>query len=39
MSKYLGDERTHKAFNNQFFMRLNIVAKDLYGKEIGTCIR
>ena len=30
MTKYLGDEKTHKAINNQFFKRLNIVAKDLY---------
>ena len=30
MTKYLGDEKTHKATNNQFFKRLIIVAKDLY---------
>ena len=34
MTKYLGDEKTHKAINNQFFMRLNIVAKDLYEVEL-----
>ena len=28
MTKYLGDEKTHKAINNQFIKRLNIVAKD-----------
>ena len=34
MTKYLGDEKTHKAINNQFFKRLNIVAKDLYEVEL-----
>ena len=34
MTKYLGDEKTHKAINNQFFKRLNIVAKDLYKVEL-----
>ena len=34
MTKYLGDEKTHKAFNNQFFKRLHIVAKDLYEVEL-----
>ena len=29
MIKYLGDEKIHKAINNQFFKRLNILAKDL----------
>ena len=27
---YLGDEKTHKAINNQFFRRLNVVAEDLF---------
>ena len=34
MTKYLGDEKTHKAINNQFFKRLNIVVKDLYEVEL-----
>ena len=34
MTKYLGDEKTHKAINNQFFKRLKIVAKDLYEVEL-----
>ena len=34
MAKYLRDEKTHKAINNQFFKRLNIVAKDLYEVEL-----
>ena len=34
MTKYLGDKKTHKAINNQFFKRLNIVAKDLYEVEL-----
>ena len=38
MTKYLGDEKTHKANNNQFFKRLNIVAKDLYEVELVKSI-
>ena len=34
MTNYLGDEKTHKAINNQFFKRLNIAAKDLYEVEL-----
>ena len=34
MIKYLGDEKTHKAINNQFFKRLNNVAKDFYEVEL-----
>ena len=34
MTKYLVDEKTYKAINNQFFKRLNIVAKDLYEVEL-----
>ena len=34
MTKYLGDEKTHKAINNQIFKRLNIVAEDLYEVEL-----
>ena len=34
MTKYLGDEKTNKAINNQFFRRLNIVAKDWYEAEL-----
>ena len=34
MTKYLGDEKTHKAIKNQFLKRLNIVATDLYGVEL-----
>ena len=34
MTKYLGDEKTHKVINNQFFKRPNIVAKDLYEVEL-----
>ena len=34
MKKYLGDKKNHKAINNQFFKRLNIVAKDLYEVEL-----
>ena len=30
MTKYSVDEKTHKAINNQFLMKLNVVAKDLY---------
>ena len=30
MTKYLGDEKTHKAINNYFFKILNIVAKCFY---------
>ena len=30
LTKYLGDKKTHKDINNQFFKKLNIVAKDLY---------
>ena len=29
MTKYLGDEKIHKAINHQFLKRLKIVAKDL----------
>ena len=32
--KYLGEEKNHKAINNQFIKRLNIVAKDLYDVEL-----
>ena len=34
MTKYLGDEKTHKAINNQFFKRPKILAKDLYEVEL-----
>ena len=34
MTKYLGDEKNHKAINNQFIKRLNIVAKNLYEVEL-----
>ena len=34
MAKYLGDKKTHKAINNQFFKRLNVVAKDLFEVEL-----
>ena len=34
MSKYLGDEKTHKAINNQFFKRLNVVAKKFFEVEL-----
>ena len=34
MTNYLGDQKTHEAINNQFFKRLNIVAKDLYEVEV-----
>ena len=34
MTKYLGDEKNHKAINNQIFKRLNIVAKDFYEVEL-----
>ena len=34
MTKYLGDKKTHIAINNQFFKRINIVAKDLYEVEV-----
>ena len=30
MTKYLGEEKTHKAINNPLFKRLNVVVKDLY---------
>ena len=30
MTNYFGDQKTHKAFKNQFFNTLNVVAKDLY---------
>ena len=33
MTKYLRDKKTHKAINNQYFKRLNIVAKELYEVE------
>ena len=34
MTKYLKDEKTHKANKNQFFKRLKIVAKVLYEVEL-----
>ena len=34
MTKYLGEEKTHKAINNQIFKRLKIVAKELYEEEL-----
>ena len=34
MTKYLEDEKTHKAINNQIFKRLNIAAKSLYELEL-----
>ena len=34
MTKNLGDKKTHKAINNQFFRRLNVVAKDLFEVEL-----
>ena len=33
MTKYLRDEKTHKAIKNQSFKRLKIVSKDLYEVE------
>ena len=30
MTKFLGDKKKHRAINNQFIKRFNIVAKDLY---------
>ena len=33
-TKNLGDEKTHKDINNQFFKRLNVVAKDLFEVEL-----
>ena len=33
ITKYLGDEKTHKAINEKFFKRLNVVKKDLYEVE------
>ena len=39
MTKYLGDEKTHKAIKNQFFKRLNIVAKDLYVELVKSTIQ
>ena len=33
-TKFLGDEKTHKAINKKFFKRLNIVKKDLYEVEL-----
>ena len=32
-TKYLNDEKTHKAINNKMFKRLNIVTEDLYEVE------
>ena len=32
--KYLGDKKIHRAINNQYFKRLNFVAKDLYAVEL-----
>ena len=34
ITKYLGDEKTHKAINENLFKRLNIVKKDLYEVEL-----
>ena len=34
ITKYLGDEKTHKAINEKFFKRLNVVKKDLYEVEL-----
>ena len=34
LAKYLGDKKNHKAINNQYFKKLNIVAKDLYEVEL-----
>ena len=34
MTKYHGNEKTHEAINNQFFKRLNVVAKNLYEVEL-----
>ena len=36
MTKDLGDEKTHKTINNQFYKRLNIVAKNFYAVELLT---
>ena len=33
-TKYLNDEKTHKAINEPLFKRLNAVEKDLYEKEL-----
>ena len=33
-TNYLETKQTHKVSNNQFFRRLNIVAKDLYEVEL-----
>ena len=32
--KYLGNEKTHKAINQKFFKRLNVVKKDFYEVEL-----
>ena len=34
ITKYLNDEKTHKAINEPFFKRLNTVEKDLYDVEL-----
>ena len=34
ITKYIGDEKTHKAINAKFFKRLNVVKKDLYEVEL-----
>ena len=34
ITKYLNDEKTHKAINEQLFKRLNTVEKDLYEVEL-----
>ena len=34
ITKYLGDEKTHKAIIEKFFKRLNVVKKDLYEVEL-----
>ena len=34
MTKYLGDEKTRKAINNQFLKKLKIVARDFYELEL-----
>ena len=35
MTKYLDDEKTHKAINNHFFKRLNDLAKDLFEMKLS----
>ena len=34
ITKYLNDEKTHKAINEHFFKRLNTIQKDLYEIEL-----